>query len=143
TTNQSGSSAAGVWGQNNSPAGNGVVGTNGAANGAGSGRGVFGTSGQLSGAGVSGQSFHANGTGVLGGGNNLTPLALASGSGGAFTGLTTGLYAKSTSSGNSEALYTDNFGNIVSVNYWDGVTQFKITGGGSMATNVADPTDAA
>ncbi|MEO5673332.1 MAG: hypothetical protein ABIQ74_01675 [Chitinophagales bacterium] len=75
----------------------------------------------------------ATGTGVVSGGNNVTPTVLVSGSGGAFTGLTTGLYANSTLTvGAAEAIYSVENGTVVRVNYWDGTTQWKIAGTGTM-----------
>ncbi len=47
--------------------------------------------------GVRGSNTHASGTGVIGGGNNLTPNYLTSGSGGSFTGIT-GVYGNTASS---------------------------------------------
>ncbi|CAN5916252.1 hypothetical protein BH11BAC7_BH11BAC7_10650 [soil metagenome] len=77
------------------------------------------------------------GTGVLGVGNNSVGNTLAAGSGGAFTGVTTGVYSVSSTAGVGEAVYTSQFGNIVRVNYWNGGTQFKIAGTGTMPVSCA------
>ncbi len=79
-----------------------------------------------------GANLNATGTGIIGQGNNVVPTYLAAGQGGAFTGLGTGIYAGSTTNGIGQSIYTSQFGNIVRVNYWDGVTQWKIQGAGTM-----------
>lgn len=56
--------------------------------------GLVSTAGYM---GVRGSNTNASGTGVIGGGNNLTPNYLVNGSGGAFTGIT-GVYGNTTSS---------------------------------------------
>ena len=82
-------------------------------------------------------SQHSSGTAVVGAGNAQSITTLPNGSGGAFTGYTTGLLARSTTGGTSEAIHTDNFGNVVRINYWNGTTQYKINGAGSVSTIVA------
>jgi hypothetical protein len=94
-------------------------------------------------AGVYGENSNANGTGAIGVGNDIGSAVFTAGSGGAFSGLTTGVFARSTDEGASQALYTDNFGDVVRVNYWNGTTLFKISGVGSVSTNVKDSTDPA
>lgn len=74
----------------------------------------------------------ASGTGVAGSGNNSGISNLVTGSGGAFRAVTTGVFAYSTTVGAGEAIYTNQFGNIVRVNYWNGAQQFKIAGTGTM-----------
>jgi hypothetical protein len=144
TTGQSGAGAAGVWGQNSNPAGSGTFGVNTAAAGAGVGRGVLGSTSQT-GAGAAGvwaQNLNPTGTGVVALGNNGSVFTLNGGSGGAFTGTTTGLYAKSTLGGGAgvpaQAIYSENNANAVRVNYWDGALQFKINGTGTVSTVVGD-----
>ncbi|PWT97560.1 MAG: hypothetical protein C5B51_31140 [Terriglobia bacterium] len=121
----------GIWGQNSAAAG-----TN-------TGTGVVGITAQAnsSSAGVWGENSNTNGTGVVGGGEGSCCTLLTGGSGGAFTGDTTGVFAKSPTSGAGQALYTDQFGTIVRVNYWNGSTQYKINGVGTVSTNIADVTD--
>ena len=62
-----------------------------------------------------------------------------SGSGLAATGLTTGVYAVSTTGGVGQAIYTNEFSNVVLVNYWNGAQQFKIFGNGAVSTLVQSP----
>ncbi len=113
---------------------------NGTSGGTGSGCGVVGITSQNGSlaAGVWGENNNSTGTGVVGYGNAGGAVLMAGGSGGAFTGTTTGLFAKSNSSAASQAIYTDNFGSIVRVNYWNGSTQYKIQGAGTVSTVVKD-----
>lgn len=113
---------------------------NGTSGGTGSGCGVVGITSQNGSlaAGVWGENNNSTGTGVVGFGNAGGAVLMAGGSGGAFTGTTTGLFAKSNSSAASQAIYTDNFGSIVRVNYWNGSTQYKIQGAGTVSTVVKD-----
>jgi hypothetical protein len=89
----------------------------------------------------------ASGTGVLGVGNNIGGSTLTAGSGGAFSGLSTGVFARVTglnpSTGTNQAVYTTNvlLATNVAVNYYDGLVQYKINGAGTVSTLVADPTD--
>ena len=69
-----------------------------------------------------------SGTGLIGVGNNHLGTYLIAGSGGAFTGETTGLVVFSETGGIGEAIYSEQFGNITRINYWDGGTQYKIQG---------------
>jgi len=126
--------------QNSNAAGDGLWAFNTAAAGANTGAGIVGSTAQTnaSSAGLWGQNQNGNGTGVIGLGNNLGSSVLVAGSGGAFNGLTTGVYARNTSANASQAVYTDNFGDIVRVNYWNGVTLFKINGAGTVSTVVGD-----
>jgi hypothetical protein len=123
--------------QNTDSRGFAVVGVNSAAAGSNGGFGVVGGTSQNGGAGVYAYNVSVSGTGLVAAGNNVgaRPLLLT-GSGLAATGLTTGVYAVTTSAGPSQAIFTDNFGNLVYVNYWDGTTQYKIRGGGVVSTLV-------
>jgi hypothetical protein len=87
-----------------------------------------------------GTNTNANGTGVYGLGNNTSGAGsyLAAGSGGAFTGLATGVYAYSTTGGAGQAIYTNQFGAIARVNYWSGALQYKILGTGTVSTIAKD-----
>lgn len=111
----------GVWGQSAGVEGNGIM-------------GIVTSATALA---VNGQNKNSTGTGIAGAGNALGPNYLTNGSGGAFTGLTTGLYAINTSLGTSQAIYCDNGGVIARVDYYNG-TQYKIQGTGSVATTVND-----
>ncbi|MCX6200091.1 MAG: hypothetical protein NTY88_12885 [Bacteroidetes bacterium] len=117
-----------IWAHNGSPAGTGA------------GCGIVGITSQNSSmaAGVWGENGNSTGTGVVGFGNASGAVLMNTGSGGAFTGTTTGLFAKSNSSSASQAIYSDNFGSIVRVNYWSGTTQYKIQGTGTVSTIVKD-----
>lgn len=133
---QSGSPGAGVYGVNTNNAGVGVWGVNSAASSTGIGAGVVGISNQ-SGAGsggLYGQSNNASGTGVYGAGQAVTATGLAAGQGGAFNGLLTGAYIANTSLAASQAIYSNNGGTICRVNYWNGATQYKILGTGTVST---------
>ena len=113
---------------------------NGSSAGTGAGCGIVGITSQNSSmaAGVWGENGNSTGTGVVGFGNASGAVLMNTGSGGAFTGTTTGLFAKSNSSAASQAIYTDNFGSVVRVNYWSGTTQYKIQGAGTVSTIVKD-----
>jgi len=87
-----------------------------------------------------GQSSSANGTGIVAVGNNIQSVSsLLTGSGLAAVGTTTGLYAASTTAGAGQAIYTSQFANVVLVNYFDGATQYKIIGNGTVSTLVQSP----
>lgn len=130
--------------ENSGPSSTALSGFNTAAMGAGNGNGVLGSSAQSAGFGMFAQNQNTNGTAMYAIGNNLgTASYLVTGSGGALNGSATGLFARSTTSGVSQSVYTDNFSNIVRVNHWNGVTQYKILGNGTMSTVVHDPTDPA
>lgn len=81
-----------------------------------------------------GENYNNAGTGIAASGQNVTTQYLVAGSGGAFSGFSTGLFARTTAAGASECLYSNNFGNIVRVNYWNGATQYKIFGTGTVST---------
>lgn len=119
-------------------ANNAIIGSNTASASTDVGDGVDGFTIQSKGVGVYGYNTNSSGTGIIGAGNNVFGggYYLIAGSGGAFTGSTTGLYATYTSSGSpTQAIYTeDNVGNIVRVNYWSGTTQYKIFGAGTVST---------
>ncbi|MDQ4121586.1 MAG: hypothetical protein M3209_09085 [Acidobacteriota bacterium] len=116
-----------------------ITGHNTAAAGNGVGAGVFGSTNQTGAgsAGVWGQNNNSNGTGIVAAGNNQSGNTLVAGSGLAATGFSTGVYARTTSAGTSQAIYTDNFNTIVRVNYYNG-TQYKIQGAGVVSTLVRD-----
>ncbi|MBI4947114.1 MAG: hypothetical protein HY840_12020 [Bacteroidetes bacterium] len=79
-----------------------------------------------------GTNSHSSGTGIMAAGNNQTTSYLTAGSGGAFTGSTTGVYAYGVT-GVGEAIYTNQWGIICRVNYWSGSTQYKVLGTGSVS----------
>ncbi len=120
-----------------------VEGINNAASGSGgTGVGIYGNVSQGLGFGVVGLNTYStvtgNGTGVAGGGNNQGVNILAGGSGGSFTGYTTGVFAYSSAANPtvSQAVYCNNAGVICRVDYFDGTTQYKILGTGTVSTIV-------
>ena len=130
----------GIFGQNVNPGGGGLVGLNSAAAGTAGGPGVFGGTSQSAGPGVGGVNANPTGTGVAGAGNNQPGFILPTGSGGAFTGLTTGVFARSTGA-TGEGLRVQQGADIVRVGFFDGTTFFKINGTGTVSTNAIDVTD--
>jgi hypothetical protein len=122
TTNSAGD---GVWGMNAAPAGTG------------NGAGVIGISSQASAlaAGTWGENPNTNGTGVIGIANGTGSTVLTNGSGGAFSGLITGVYARSSSAGTAQAIHADQFGDVVRVAHYNG-TFYKINGIGTVSTVV-------
>ncbi|MDI3282668.1 hypothetical protein [Polyangium sp. 15x6] len=130
-----------IFSENTTTTGSAIVGMNTAAAGTGGGAGVYGVTNQSGLAGVYGDNNNTSGTAIHGAGQNVGGFILVAGSGGAFTGQTTGTYSRNLSSGVAQAEYTDNFGDIVRVNFWDGFTSFKIQGVGTVSTTVLDPTD--
>lgn len=123
-TASSAGQAAGVRGFNNSSPGSGGAsfGVRGSANGVPTGSGAvygvrgdcvaatgvaYGVSGAVAsptGFGASGTNSNVSGTGVIGTGNNIGGNYLVSGSGGSFTGTTTGVFAIGTTAGTSTGL---------------------------------------
>jgi hypothetical protein len=128
----------GVLGQTAAASGYATLGLNLAATGAGSGIGTYGQTAQSGGFGLFGVNTHASGTGAAAYGNNVGASYLIAGSGGAFTGLTTGVYAYNTSLAASQAIYSNNGGVICRVNYYNGATQYKINGTGTVSTLAKD-----
>jgi len=128
-----------LGGANANAGGIGSYGVITAANGAGNGVGVYGVVTQSAGFGVYGLNANTSGTGGIFIGNNAAGSFLTAGSGVAATGVVTGGYFESTTVGAGQAAYTDQFGAIVRVNYWDGGQQFKIQGAGTVSTVVKDP----
>lgn len=108
-----------------------------AAAGVGAASGVVGITSQATAfsAGVRGLNANDSGTGVIGSGNNSGSVVLAGGSGGAFTGLVTGVFAKSTTAGFGEGVYADQFGDVTRVSFYNG-TLYKVIGTGTVSTIV-------
>ena len=129
--------------QNSNAAGDGIWGFNTAGAGAGAGAGVVGITSQNGAlaAGVWGENPNTNGTGVIGIANGIGSTVLPNGSGGSFSGQITGVFARSATPGVGQAIYTDQFGEVVRVGHWNGATFFKIIGVGTVSTTVKDPTD--
>lgn len=101
--------------------------------------GTFGSTNNGTGFGVRARNTNISGTAVLGVGNNVTGTYLNTGSGGAFTGIDTGLYAYTTGGGITSGLLTqDPFGNQWEVGAWDGLGYYKIIGTGAVSTIVKD-----
>lgn len=130
-TSQSGSE--GIRGEQLNINGFGGSAINFGAAGTGGGGGLYAQTSQSAGFGSDSRNLNANGTGAFAIGNNVGGLYLVAGSGGAFNGFTTGVYARTTTAGTAQGVYTDNFGVIVRVNYWNG-TQYKILGTGTVST---------
>lgn len=124
----------GVQGDNIVATGNGVVAANSAIAGTGTGNGIIASTIQSNGFGVNSQNTNTLGTGLISSGQGAVGSYLAGGSGASVTGNSTGLYARSNTAGVSESVYTYNFGNITRINYWDGTTQYKILGTGTVST---------
>src|SRR5262249_33622053 len=122
----------GALGQNTNGDNAAVWGENSAATGTGTGTGVVGITRQFSAgaAGVWGQNNHPTGTGVVGVGNNQASSVLTTGSGGAFTGLTTGAFVRSSTTGVGQAIYSMQNTDAVRVGYFNGTTFYKIFGAG-------------
>lgn len=101
-TAQSGGSAAGVYAANTNAAGEGLMSFNTAATGTNVGDAIYAQTAQSQGFGIFAINTHTTGTGCVGSGNNVaTSSYLTTGSGGAFTGSSTGVYgyASSTTAG--------------------------------------------
>lgn len=125
--------SAGVTGlfSNTNGASVGLYGVNAAADGTAAGIGVVGVTAQsqANAAGVWAQNNNVTGTGLIGFGNNNPGATLVAGSGAALNGVTTGVFARTSSPTlASQAVYSDNLGAIVRMNYWSGSVQFKING---------------
>lgn len=134
----------GIYGKNTNGGGDAIWGQNTATNGTGVGTGVVGITGQsgTGSAGVWGENSNTAGTGVVGAGQGQAASVLVAGSGGAFTGNTTGASIRNNSNGISEAIYTVNGSGgtavICRVNHWSGTIQYKILGTGTVSTIVND-----
>lgn len=126
-----------LGGANANAGGIGSYGVITAANGAGTGVGMFGVVGQSAGFGVYGLNNNTSGTGGIFIGNNAAGSFLTAGSGVTGVGDITGAYFESTTAGTGEAIYTEQFGTAVRVNFFNG-TQFKIIGAGTVSTIVKD-----
>ena len=104
--------------------------------------GVYGTSTGAAGFGLWAIGQNGNGTGVGASGNNQVTNYLAAGSGGAFTGLTTGVYGYFTTGGVGQAgLFADAFTAQWRVGHWSGALYYKIIGPGLVSTIVKDTED--
>jgi hypothetical protein len=95
-TTQGGATAAGVYALNAHAAGSGIIAVNSAVAGNNIGDALTAQTSQRDGFGTWGHNGNATGTGAVGSGNNQTANFLTGGSGGAFTGSTTGAYGKAT-----------------------------------------------
>ncbi len=141
-TRQSGPSAAGLYAINENAGGTALISINSAASGTNSGDAIYGQIAQSQGFGVFGVNTHTSGTGVVGGGNNVTALYLTAGSGGAFTGTTIGVYGKNINNVNNAAGGYFEHGNNTTYAYVaakDNIgTVRKIVGTGTVSTIVSD-----
>jgi len=66
--------------------------------------GAYGTASAIDGEGFYGRATGTNGTGVIGAGNNVTPSVMTNGSGGAFSGLSYGVYGLGTNAANGTGI---------------------------------------
>ncbi|MFL5765349.1 MAG: hypothetical protein ACJ77K_15500 [Bacteroidia bacterium] len=105
----------------------------------GTGTGTSGLSTNATGAGGEFDNLNASGTGLLATGQNQGASYLVAGSAAAFTGNTCGILAYNTSFGVSQAVYANNGGVVVRVAYWNGATQYKIQGTGTMPVSCTVP----
>ena len=98
------------------------------------GSGIYAQTSQSAGTGIDALNINTAGTAIYSAGQNAPGTYLVAGSGGSFNGVTTGVHARNTSTGISQAVYSDNGGVICRVNYWSGTTQYKILGTGTVST---------
>jgi hypothetical protein len=103
------------------------------------GSGLVGTTAQAGtiAGGVRGENSNTNGTGIFAMGNGQGGVSMPGGSGLSAVGFTTAVFARTNNASAGQALYTDNFGDITRVNYYNG-TLFKINGEGTVSTLVRD-----
>jgi hypothetical protein len=124
-----------IEGQSSGANSNAFLGVNTAAIGTGTGIGVVGRTAQSAGFGINALNTNSAGTGLIATGQNVPGTYLTAGSGASINGVTTGLFALTTSPGVSQSILTDDsFGGVVRVNHWDGTTQYKILGTGTVST---------
>ncbi|HEX8268289.1 MAG TPA: hypothetical protein VF581_00240 [Flavobacterium sp.] len=102
-----------------------------------SGRAVLGRSTNATGFGVFGRNLNPIGTGIIGAGNNFGGFYLNAGSGGAFAGTTTGVYAYYTSGVGQGILVQDAFAGQWNIGFYNGAL-YKIIGQGAVSTIVKD-----
>jgi len=136
TSNSSISGGLGVIGSCDNATG---IGVQGQSNGA-TGDGVYGVASSATGFGLEGFNSNASGTGIIASGNNVTGNYLGGGSGGAFTGSTTGIFAYNTSGNPSGSIYALNavpsIGTYIS--YWNG-TYYKTIATGAATNSCSVP----
>ena len=120
---------------------NAISGSNNATAGSGGGSGIFGTTSQANGGGIVGKNLNASGTGVIAIGNGTSGSSLVAGSGLAADGSVVGLYARAEGTTLPAAAIYAALGSLqpLYINYYDGSTQFKLNGLGTVATLVSDP----
>ncbi|TND09224.1 MAG: hypothetical protein FD123_1627 [Bacteroidetes bacterium] len=116
------------------------VGVQGQSTGA-SGLGVYGYNSGATGFGMSAYNANASGTGIIASGNNLGAQYLVAGSGAAINGIATGIFARSSTAGLGEAVYSNQFGAICRYNYWSGALQYKALSTGAMSVSCSVPDD--
>jgi len=142
-TNQSGTGAAGVYSINANANGTALIAYNSATSGAGSGDAIIAITSQQDGFAINSINNHSQGTGVVGGGNNVSYLSyLTGGSGGAFTGTIIGVYGKNTNnvnnSGGGYFAHADGSTYAYVAAKDGGGTARKIVGTGTVSTIVTD-----
>lgn len=128
----------GVIGMCNNGTGVGVWGQSNGAN----GDGVYGVGGSATGSAFAGYNSNASGTGAIISGNNIGGSYLGVGSGGAFTGILYGVYAKSTQAGVTQnaAVYGANgsSGVVSWLSLYNG-TQYKTVSSGVSTNSCSVP----
>ena len=135
--------AYGVYGVNSNNNGSAIFAENNASNGSNGGNGVEASTGQNGGFAVFAYNGNSTGTAVFGAGNNATGTYLSSGSGGAFTGNSTGTFslAKTSASGNGLISLGNNGSTITTLSGGSGGTLIGAsTGVFGLATTSASGT---
>lgn len=88
---------------------------------------------------IFGKNTNATGTGVNGAGQGAPENGLSAGSGGAFVGTGTGVFAQFTTSGVGQGMIIqDAYGTQWNVGHWTGTAYRKILGSGTVSTVVED-----
>ena len=126
-----------IQAQHSRPAGDAIWAFNTASSGTNIGCGIYALTRQSGGSGVWAVNTHTSGTGVIGAGNNQAASYLITGSGGAFTGDSIGVYGYATKLGNGTfGGYFRNGGSTAYVGGRYDNTDYKINGTGTVSTIV-------
>jgi hypothetical protein len=140
-TNNASNPSEALYVSTNSPNAFGLNVENTANLGAGAGHAIRAVTSQSIAVGIQGGNFNTTGTGIVGYGNNQTPQTVVAGAGGSFVGTENGVFAYATTNGIGQSFYSQlsaGFPTVVRVNYWDGATQYKIQGTGTVSCVVPD-----
>mgnify|MGYP001159203004 CR=1 FL=1 len=128
-----------IQAQHSRPAGDAIWAFNTASSGTNIGCGIYALTRQSGGSGVWAVNTHTSGTGVIGAGNNQAASYLITGSGGAFTGDSIGVYGYATKLGNGTFGGYFRNGGSTAYAYVGGRydnTDYKINGTGTVSTIV-------